>query len=135
MKTKTYYPATTVQQREMLFRTWEEIGSVTKACQKAHVGRNTFYLWKPRFEKEGYAGLVNSKKNGVPKGTGRVAGNVEGKVLELHTHNPKWGKHRLAHEIAKENNWVPLISPNTVRRVLEDAGMWKPEERKGKKTG
>jgi hypothetical protein len=40
---------------------------------------------------------------------------------------------RLAHEIAKANNWVPLVSPNTVRRILEDAGMWKPGRKAGKK--
>jgi membrane-anchored protein YejM (alkaline phosphatase superfamily) len=39
----------------------------------------------------------------------------------------------MAHEIAKANNWVPLVSPNTVRRVLEDAGLWKPEESRVKK--
>lgn len=40
----------------------------------------------------------------------------------------------LSSEIAKTNNWVPLISPNTVRRVLEDAGMWNPDENKVKKS-
>lgn len=54
---RTYFPPTTPQQRKLLFETWEETGSVVKACQKAHVGRSTFYYWKPRFETEGYAGL------------------------------------------------------------------------------
>lgn len=58
---------------------------------------------------------------------------VEAKVLELHNQHADWGKHRVANEIAKDNNWVPLLSPNTVRRVLEDAGMWKPDENRVKK--
>jgi hypothetical protein len=51
----------------------------------------------------------------------------------MHGENDDWGKHRLANEIAKANNWVPLVSPNTVRRILEDAGMWKPGRKVGKK--
>lgn len=134
MKSKrVYFPPTTPQQRKLLFETWEQTGNVTTACQKAHMGRTTFYYWKPRFDKEGYAGLEAYEKTGVPKGTGRVAVDVETKVLELHGQHTDWGKHRLADEIAKANNWVALVSPNTVRRILEGAGMWKPEENKVKK--
>ena len=130
---RVYFPPTTPQQRKLLFETWEQTANVTQACRKAHVGRVTFYYWKPRFDKAGYAGLESYQKTGVPKGTGRVAAEIEAKVLALHQHHVEWGKHRIAHEIAKANNWVPLISPNTVRRVLADAKMWKPEERRKKK--
>jgi hypothetical protein len=89
--------------------------------------------WKPRFDKDGYAGLETYEKTGVPKGTGRIAAEVEAEVLDLHDQHADWGKHRVSHEIAKANNWVPLVSPNTVRRVLEGAGLWKPEESRVKK--
>ncbi len=131
--THVYFPPTTPQQRKLLFETWEQTDNVTTACKKAHVGRATFYYWKPRFDKAGYAGLEIYEKTGVPKGTGCVAAEVEAKVLELHDQHADWGKHRVANEIAKANNWVPLLSPNTVRRVLEDAGMWKPDENRVKK--
>jgi transposase len=131
--TNVYYPPTTPQQRKLLFETWEQSGNVTTSCQKAHVGRTTFYHWKPRFEKAGYVGLETCEQNGVPKGTGRIASEVEAEILELHDQHAEWGKHRMAQEIAKANNWVPLVSPNTVRRVLEDAGLWKPEESRVKK--
>ena len=134
MKAKrVYFLPTTPQQRKLLFETWEQSGNVTTACQKAHVGRTTFYLWKPRFEKDGYVGLETCEQNGVPKGTGRIAAEVEAVILELHDQHIDWGKHRITHEIAKANNWVPLVSPHTVRRVLEDAGLWKPEESRVKK--
>ena len=45
----SYFRFTTAQQRKLLFEIWETTGSVTEACQKAHVGRATFYYWKPRF--------------------------------------------------------------------------------------
>jgi transposase len=134
MKAKrVYFPPTTPQQRKLLFETWEQTGNVTGACQKAHVGRATFYYWKERFDKEGYAGIEKYEKTGAPKGSGRVAAEVERDVLELSGQNEDWGKHRIAHEIAKANNWVALVSPNTVRRILEDAGMWKLGEKRVKK--
>ena len=40
--------------------------------------------------------------------------------------NPKWGKRRIADELKKANDWVALVSPNTVRRILIEAGMWEP---------
>ena len=44
--------------------------------------------------------------------------------FELRRQNPDWGKARIAQELAKANNWVPLVSPNTVKRILKDAGLW-----------
>ena len=129
MKTnRVYFPPTTPQQRKLLFESWEQSGNVTAACRRAHVGRATFYYWKSRFAENGYAGLETYEKAGVPKGTGRVAVEIQAKVTELHGEHADWGKRRLADEMAKANNWVPLVSPNAVRRILAEAGMWKPEE-------
>lgn len=130
---RTYFPPTTPQQRKLLFETWQATGSVAEACQKAHVGRGTFYLWKPRFEAEGYAGLEHYQKKGPEKGYGRIAKEIEQKIVEIHKEHEDWGKHRIADEIAKANNWVALVSPNTVRRVLEEAGMWRTEQSGTKK--
>jgi transposase len=130
---RTYYPPTTPQQRKLLFETWEKTNNVTQACRVAHVGRSTFYYWKPRFDKDGYAGLESYEKLGVPVGTGRVATEIKNKVLELNEAHPNWGKRRLSDEMSKANNWIPLISPNAVRRILQEANLWKPEEKQGKK--
>ncbi len=40
---------------------------------------------------------------------------------------------RIADELAKGNNWVPLVSPNTVKRILKDAGLWPEPEATAKK--
>jgi transposase len=134
MKAKrVYFPPTTAQQRKLLFETWEQTSNVTAACRKAHVGRSTFYYWKPRFAQNGYAGLESYEKAGVPSGTGRVAAEIKTKVVELHRAHAAWGKRRLADELSKANNWVPLVSPNSIRRILLEAGMWKPEENRVKK--
>jgi hypothetical protein len=45
-----------------------------------------------------------------------------------------WSKRRISDELAKDNNWVPLVSPNTVKRIVQDAGLW-PEAESGAKKG
>jgi len=129
----TYFPLTTPQQRKLLFEIWEATGNVPEACQKAHVGRATFYYWKPRFEAEGYAGLESYEKRGAPKGCGQTEPKIEEKVIKMRRQNEDWGKHRIADELAKANNWVAVVSPNTVRRILEDAELWRPEEKQKKR--
>jgi transposase len=130
---RTYFPPTTPQQRKLLFETWEETGSVVKACKKAHVGRSTFYYWKPRFETEGYAGLETYQRKGPAKGKVGTPAGIKEKVIAMRRAHADWGKHRIADEMAKANNWVPVISPNTVRRILKEAGLWSPETTKKKK--
>jgi hypothetical protein len=49
---------------------------------------------------------------------------VEAQVIALRQEQPRWGKQRLADELAKANGWVPLVSPNTVKRILRTAGLW-----------
>ena len=134
-KKRTYFPPTTAQQRKLLFETWEATGNITVACQKAHVSRGTFYYWKPRFESEGYRGLEAYRKKGPEKGSVGTPAEVRQKVIEMQRMSPEWGKRRITDELAKANNWVPIISANTVRSILEIAGMWKPDEKKSQKTG
>jgi transposase len=125
-KKRVHFPFTTPQQRKLLFETWEETGSVTKACRKAHVSRGTFYYWKPRFEEQGYAGLEEFSSR-APHNPQRTEQEIEQRVIEIRREQPNWGKVRIANELAKENNWVQVLSPNTVRRILRRAGMW-PEQ-------
>lgn len=129
---RTYYRYTTAPQRRLLFETWEATGEVTEACRKAHVGRGTFYYWKPRFDEQGYTGLEEFEPRG-PKEPSWTPSEVEQRVIALRGEHPDWGKKRLADELAKANNWVPLVSPNTVKRILKEAGLWEAVETEAKK--
>jgi transposase len=120
---RTYFPLTTPSQRRLLFETWQATGSVEQACRVAHIGRRTFYYWKPRFLAEGYAGLEQFGSR-VPHQPHRTAPAVEAQVIALKQEQPSWGKQRLADELAQAHGWVPLVSPNTVKRILRDAGLW-----------
>ena len=123
MNKRIHFPLTTAQQRRLLFETWEATGDVFLACRTAHVGRSTFYVWKPRFDAGGYAALDQFASR-APKRIRRVADPIAQQVSALRQQHPDWGKQRLADELAKVNGWRPLISPNTVKRILHDAGLW-----------
>jgi transposase len=120
---QTYFGFTTAQQRKLLYEEWEQSGSVTKACRKARVSRGTFYRWKSRFEKEGYAGLEELGSR-VAHRLNRKAKEIEHQVVELRKKNLDWGKLRISQEMSKANRWVNIVSPNTVRRILCEAGFW-----------
>ena len=127
----TYFGFSTPQQRKLLFETWEETGSVTQACRKARVSRGLFYYWKSRFDAEGYAGLEAFESRVAHKLNYKDEAIAQ-RVIELRRQNRDWGKTRIAQEMAKANNWVPIVSPNTVKRILQDADLW-PESGSGEK--
>jgi len=129
---RIHYRRTTAQQRKLLFEIWEETGNISEASRKAHVGRGTFYHWKARFEEKGYEGLEKFADH-APGSPNRVEGKTEQKVIEMKQEHPEWGKKRIADELAKKNSWVPVVSANTVKRILEEAGMWSKAEEEVKK--
>jgi len=130
-KKTTYFRQTTAQQRRLLFETWEATGNVSEACRKARVSRQTFYNWKERFQTDGNAGLEVPKSH-APNNPQKTPAEIQEQVINLRLENPQWGKRRIADEMAKANNWVPLVSPNTVKRILRDAGLFpEPENKKG----
>jgi transposase len=124
---RTHFPRTTPDQRRLLFETWQTTDNITTACKVAHVCRQTFYDWKPRFTAAGYAGLLNFASP-APKEPHRTDAVIAQRVTALRQQNPSWGKRRIADEITKANQWVPLVTPNTVRRILQDAGLWSAQE-------
>lgn len=130
-KKHIHFPLTTAAQRQLLFETWEATGDVGAACRTAHVGVGTFYYWKPRFETLGYAGL-QSFASRVPKQPHRTAPAIEQEVVAMRRAPPDWGKQRLADAMAQAHDWVPVVSPNTVKRILKDAQLW-PETTSGAK--
>jgi transposase len=123
---------TTAAQRKLLFETWEATSDIALACHTAHVGIGTFYYWKPRFDALGYAGLQEFASR-APKQPHRIAAEVEQQVIALRRAHPEWGKQRLADELAKANDWVPIVSPNTAKRILQDAALWPVAENGAKK--
>jgi len=129
-----HFRSTTPAQRRLLFETWEETGDVEEACATAHMGRRTFYTWKGRFDLGGYAALEQCASR-APHHPRRTGPAVEQQVIAARSAHPDWGKRCIADELAKAQGWVPLVCPNTVKRILRDAGMWESLTRPAKKGG
>ena len=98
------------------------------------MARGTFYYWQPRFETGGYAAPEHCQSHAA-KEPAHTAPDIEQRVIDLRRQNPRWGKRRIADELAKANRWEPLLSPNTVKRILIDAGLWTPLQATAKKGG
>ncbi len=128
------FPRTTASQRKLLFETWEATDDITEACRIAHVGRRTFDYGKPRYVAGGYAALEHFESH-APKEPHHTPAEIEQRVIDLRRQYPTWGKRRMADASAKGNHWEPLVSPNTVKRLLTDAGLWTTIERTAKKGG
>jgi hypothetical protein len=123
MSNRIHFPLTTAQQRRLLFETWQATGDVEEACRTAHVGRRTFYTWKPRFIAGSYAALSQFASR-APKHTRRTAATLEQQVIEMRVQHGAWGKQRIADERAYANGWVPIVSPNTIKRIQSYAALW-----------
>ncbi|MGI8588887.1 MAG: helix-turn-helix domain-containing protein [Chloroflexia bacterium] len=121
--TRVYFRPTTSSQRRLLFETWVTTGDRYLACAKAHVCERTFYYWKPRFAAQGYAGLEHPASH-APKAPKRISVQLGAAVIKLRLDHPTWGKVRIAQEVAKAHDWQPVVAPNTVKRILRDAGLW-----------
>ena len=86
-------------------------------------GAVPLYTWKPRFLAGGYAALDHFPSR-APNRTRCTPAPIIQQVIALRQQHPAWGKQRLADELAKANGWVPLVCPNTIKRILRDAGLW-----------
>ena len=129
MTKRIHFPLTTAPQRRLLFETWKATGDVMQACRTAHVGRRTFYYWKPRFDQGGYDALDHFA-SAAPKHPARTDSAVVEQVVALRTKHSTWGKRRIADELAKANGWQSVVSPNTIACILRDHGLWMPPAKK-----
>ena len=128
-----YFGTSTASQRKRLFEVWEETGNISYACRKARLSRTAFYRWYPRFEKEGYAGLEKPLSHAAHNPV-KTSEEIASRIENLKRSNPEWGQQRIADELMKSNNWVPVVNASTVWRILKAKGLMPGKTRKrGKK--
>jgi transposase len=121
---RPYDRPTTADQRKRLFAVHEETNSVRRAAVAAHVGVGTYYYWRKRFEEGGYPALAQPGSHRPHTFARQLPASVGQEVLAAKREHPAWGKQRIADELTRANQWVPLASRGTVRRILVDAGLW-----------
>ena len=131
----TCFRPTTASQRELLFRTAEETGSVSYAASVAHVGRGTYYYWRGRFAEGGYSALAQERSRAphtfrIPA----IAPAIVEEVKAAKRADPKAGYDTIANAVRKAHGWKPVIGPTKVREILIEAGLVTPRGRSAAKS-
>lgn len=98
-----------------LLRSAEELGSVSAACRKFGVSRDTFYRALNAYRQGGESALkhISRKK---PNLKNRVSSEIENAVLTFSLRRPSFGQARISTELAKHGI---RISPAGVRCVWQ----------------
>lgn len=121
---RPYYRPTTVDQRKLLFRVYEQTDSPQKAAAAAHVGIGTLYYWRKRFEVGGYAALEETRSHRPRSFPRQLSAAVREEVVAAKREHQDWGRQRIADELRKAHGWQAVVSPSEVRRTLIEAGLW-----------
>ena len=125
---RPYFRPTTVQQRRLLFETYEATHDVREACGKAHVGRGTFYYWWPRYQAGGYEALEQELSRAPHRTRIRpMAEAIIEEVIAYKQAQPEAGYRSVANAIRQAHQYQPVIGPTKVRQILMAAGLVKPK--------
>jgi transposase len=90
--------------------------SVAAVCRRRGISRQTFYLYRRRYEAEGIAGLEARAR--TPRSSpGRIDPQLEALICRLRGEHPKWGARRIRSELARAGTCPPAIS--TIHQVLQ----------------
>jgi hypothetical protein len=87
-------------------------------------GRHPRYSWTISSEYVARNVGLEAFVSRAPKEPCRTAPAIKQIVIMLRREHPDWGKKQIADELAKSNDWVRPVSPDTVKRILQQAGLW-----------
>lgn len=121
---RPFFRPTTADQRKLLFEIYERTDSPRKACAAAHVGRATFYHWRPRFLTGGYAALDEPYSHAPHTFPHQVPPGIVAEVVAAKQAHADWGRRRIADELRKSHTWQAVVSASEVQRILVQAGLW-----------
>jgi transposase InsO family protein len=110
-----------VEQRLDMVLAPERYGlTVTEAAAMWGVSRQTWHVWRRRYDADGVAGLAD--RPSAPRSSpGRVSGRVEVEVLRLREAHPRWGPRRIGTELARRG--LPAPARSTIQRILVRHGV------------
>jgi len=89
--------------------------SVAEVCRRRGISRETFYLYRRRYEAEGVAGL-EPRPRAPLRPRGRIDPELEALICRLRNEHPKWGARRIRAELERGGTEAPAIS--TIHQAL-----------------
>ncbi|MEZ4664378.1 MAG: helix-turn-helix domain-containing protein [Caldilineaceae bacterium] len=111
-----------MEQRRLLFETWQKTGNIQEACRKAGVSRTTFYHWRDRFLESGFKALEHPRSNAPHRlALSRLTHCRQGPGGNAAGYSS--GKLRIAKEVNRQLG-PKSVSPNSVMRILMRENLW-----------
>lgn len=83
--------------------------SVAEVCRRRGISRETFYLYRRRYELEGTAGLAPRSRRPLSH-PGRIPAVLEVEICVLRQRQPRWGARRIRAELARAGTDPPAVS-------------------------
>ena len=120
---RTYFRPTTASQRQLLFSTVAEGGTVSAAARQAHVGRGTYYYWSARYADGGPPGLLGERSRAPqhPR-LAPISAAIWAEVLAYaETHPHERGGRTIAARLRQAHQGQPVIGHSKVAEILRRA--------------
>lgn len=97
--------------------------TVAEVCQLWGVSRQTFYVWRRRYEDEGLAGLED-RSSRPARSPARMPADLEARIVDMRQAHRRWGPRRIRSELERLGAAAPARS--TIGRVLTRNGLVAP---------
>ena len=90
--------------------------TVTEVCRRRGLSRETFYLYRRRYQADGLAGLEPRSRR--PRSSpGQIEAELEARICRLRNDHPRWGARRIRSELARAGLDPPAVS--TIHQALK----------------
>jgi transposase InsO family protein len=89
--------------------------SVAEVCRRHGISRQSFYVYRRRFEAEGLEGLEPRSRR-PRRSAGQIAAGLELEICRFRKDHPGWGARRIRAELARVGWRTPAVS--TIHQVL-----------------
>jgi transposase InsO family protein len=100
---------------EILMEVAHSGASVAEVCRRHGISRQSFYVYKRRFEAEGLEGLEPRSRRPL-RPAGQIDAGLELEICRLRKDHPGWGARRIRAELTRAGRPAPAVS--TVHVVL-----------------
>jgi transposase InsO family protein len=112
-------PLKVMDMAEMRFEILMEVAhsgaSVAEVCRRHGISRQSFYVYKRRFEAEGLEGLEPRSRRPL-RPAGQIDAGLELEICRLRKDHPGWGARRIRAELTRAGRAAPAVS--TIHVVL-----------------
>jgi len=116
---------TRVEQRLEMVQAPKRFGlTVGEVCELYEVSRQTFYVWRRRYQQEGVAGLED-RSSRPHRSPGQIPPAMESLIVEMRQAHRRRGARRIRADLLRQGRAAPARS--TVHEVLIRNGLIKPE--------